>query len=50
MAGMPSGVLTHLAWWFDVNLATPCNKCDETIAKQVDAMALVNMSSHFCQW
>jgi hypothetical protein len=33
----------------NVNLAAPCNGCDKMIAEQVDAMALVNMSSHFCQ-
>ena len=56
--------VTHVneAWWacpkgchpillgdLNVNLAAPRNKCDDTIANQVDAMALTDMSNHFCQ-
>ena len=33
----------------NINLAAPCDERDKTIAKLVDTMALVNMSSHFCQ-
>jgi hypothetical protein len=33
----------------NVNLAAPRDERDETIAKQVDTMNLVNMSSRFCQ-
>jgi hypothetical protein len=33
----------------NVNLAAPCNERDDTIADQVDAMALTDMSNHFCQ-
>ncbi len=55
---------THVdeAWWacpkgchpillgdLNVNLAAPCNERDDTIANQVDAMVLTNMSNHFCQ-
>ncbi len=56
--------LTHVneAWWacpkgchpillgdLNVNLAAPRNERDDTITNQVDAMALTNMSNHFCQ-
>jgi hypothetical protein len=33
----------------NVNLAAPRDERDKTIARQVDAMVLVDMSSHFCQ-
>jgi hypothetical protein len=33
----------------NINLAALCNKRDDTIANQVDAMALADMSNHFCQ-
>jgi hypothetical protein len=33
----------------NINLAAPLNKRDNTIAEQVDAMALIDMTSHFCQ-
>ena len=33
----------------NVNLAAPRDERDKTIAKLVDTMALVNMSSYFCQ-
>ncbi len=33
----------------NVNLAAPHNKPGKMIAEKVDAMALVDMSSHFCQ-
>ncbi len=31
------------------NLCAPCMEREETVAEQVDAMDLVNMSRHFCQ-
>jgi hypothetical protein len=43
------GCLPILLGDLNVNLAAPCNKRNDTIAKQVDAMALVDMSNHFCQ-
>jgi hypothetical protein len=45
----PRGCIPILLRDLNVNLAAPCNKHNKTIAKQVDAMALVNMSNHFCQ-
>jgi hypothetical protein len=45
----PKGCLPILLGDLNVNLAAPCNKCDDTIAEQVDAMALIDMSNHFCQ-
>jgi hypothetical protein len=45
----PKGCLPILFGDLNVNLSAPCNKCNNTIAKQVDAMALINMSSHFRQ-
>jgi hypothetical protein len=44
------GCLPILLGDLNVNLAAPRNKRDNTIAKQVDAMALIDMPSHFCQW
>ncbi len=44
------GCLPILLGDLNVNLAAPCNDCNDTIAKQVDAMALVDMANHFCQW
>jgi hypothetical protein len=45
----PKGCLPILLGDLNVNLAAPCNKRNDAIAKQVDAMALINMSNHFCQ-
>ncbi len=45
----PRGCLPILLGNLNVNLAAPRNKRDKMIAQQVDAMALVDMSSHFCQ-
>jgi hypothetical protein len=41
----PKGCLPILLGDLNVNLAAPCHECTNTIAKQVDAMALVNMSN-----
>jgi hypothetical protein len=46
----PKGCLPILLGDLNVNLAAPRNKPNNTIAKQVDAMTLIDMSSHFCQW
>jgi hypothetical protein len=45
----PKGCLPIVLGDLNVNLAAPCNKCDETIAKQVDTMNLVELSSRFPQ-
>ncbi len=45
----PRGCLPILLGNLNVNLAPPRDEHNKTIAKQVDAMALVDMSSHFCQ-
>jgi hypothetical protein len=45
----PKGCHPILLGDLNVNLAAPRNKCDDTIANQVDAMALTDMSNHFCQ-
>jgi hypothetical protein len=45
----PKGCLPIVLGDLNTNLATLCNKQDETIAKQVDNMNLVNMSSCFRQ-
>ncbi len=45
----PKGCLPILLGDLNVNLAAPCSKRDDTIAKQVDAMALIKMTSHFDQ-
>ncbi len=45
----PRGCLPILLGNLNVNLAPPCNECKKMIAEQVDAMVLVDMSSHFCQ-
>jgi hypothetical protein len=45
----PKGCLPILLDDLNVNLTAPGNKQDETIAKQVDVMILVDMSSCFCQ-
>jgi hypothetical protein len=45
----PKGCLPILLGNLNVNLAALRNEHDDTIAKQVDAMALIDMSSHFCQ-
>ncbi len=44
------GCLLILLGDLNVNLAAPFNKWDDMIAKQVDAMVLIDMSSHSCQW
>ncbi len=46
----PKGCLPILLGDLNINLAAPCNEHDDTIAEQVNAMALINMTSHFCQW
>jgi hypothetical protein len=46
----PKGCLPILLGDLNVNLTAPRNKRNDTIAKQVNAMALINMTSHFCQW
>jgi hypothetical protein len=46
----PKSCLPILLGDLNVNLAAPCNERNDVIAKQVDAMALINMTSHFCQW
>jgi len=45
----PKGHLPILLGDLNVNLAVLRNKRDDAIAKQVDAMALINRSSHFRQ-
>jgi hypothetical protein len=45
----PKGCLPILLGDLNVNLAAPRNERDDTITKQVDAMALINMSNHFRQ-
>ncbi len=46
----PKGCLLILLGDLNVNLTAPHNKHNDTIAKQVDTMALIDMTSHFCQW
>ena len=46
----PKSCLPILLGDLNVNLAAPCNERNNTIAKQVDIMALIDMTSHFCQW
>ncbi len=46
----PKVCLPILLGDLNVNLAAPRNERDDTIANQVDAMALIDMSNHFCQW
>jgi hypothetical protein len=45
----PKGCLPIMLGDLNINLATPRDKRDKTIAKLVDTMALIDMSSHFCQ-
>jgi hypothetical protein len=45
----PKGCLPILLGDLNVNLAAPRNDRDDTIADQVDAMALIDMSTHFRQ-
>ena len=45
----PKGCLPIVLGDLNVNLAAPRDERDETIAEQVDAMNLVDMSSRFCQ-
>jgi hypothetical protein len=45
----PKGCHPILLGNLNVNLAAPCNECDDTIANQVDAIALTDMSNHFRQ-
>jgi hypothetical protein len=45
----PKGAHPILVGNLNFNLHVPRTKREETIAKQVDAMDLVNMSRHFCQ-
>jgi hypothetical protein len=44
----PKGCHPILLGDLNVNLAALCNECNDTIADQVDAMALADMSNHFC--
>jgi hypothetical protein len=46
----PKSCLPILLGDLNVNLTAPRNDRNDTIAKQVDAMALINISNHFCQW
>jgi hypothetical protein len=46
----PKGCHPILLGDLNVNLAALCNERNDTIADQVDAMVLTNMSNHFCQW
>jgi hypothetical protein len=45
----PKGCLPIVLGDLNINLTAPHNKCNETIAKQVDTMNLVDMSSRFRQ-
>ncbi len=45
----PKGCLPILLGDLNVNLAAPRNNRNDTIADQVDAMALIDMSTHFRQ-
>jgi hypothetical protein len=45
----PKGCHPILLRDLNVDLAAPRNERDDTIANQVDAMALTDMSNHFCQ-
>jgi hypothetical protein len=45
----PKGAHPILVGDLNLNLRAPRSKREETIAKQVDAMDLVDMSRHFCQ-
>jgi hypothetical protein len=46
----PKGCLLILLGDLNVNLAAPRNEHNDTIAEQVDAMALIDMTNHFYQW
>ena len=46
----PKGCLPIMLGNLNVNLAALRNERDKMIAELMDAMALVDMSSHFCQW
>ena len=45
----PAGAHPILVGNLNLNLCAPCTEQEETIAEQVDAMELVNMSRHFYQ-
>jgi hypothetical protein len=45
----PKGAHPILVGDLNFNLRVPCTEREETIAEQVDAMDLVDMSRHFCQ-
>jgi hypothetical protein len=45
----PKGAHPILVGDLNLNLRAPCTEREETIAEQVDAMNLVDMSRHFCQ-
>ncbi len=45
----PKGCLPILLGDLNVNLAALRNECNDMITKQVDAMALIDMSIHSCQ-
>jgi hypothetical protein len=45
----PAGAHPILVGNLNFNFCAPCTEQEETIAKQVDAMGLVDMSRHFCQ-
>jgi hypothetical protein len=46
----PKGCFPNLLGDLNINLAAPRSKCEDTITEQVDTMALIDMTSHFCQW
>ncbi len=45
----PTGAHLLLVGNLNFNFCAPCTEHEETIAEQVDAMDLVDMSRHFCQ-
>jgi hypothetical protein len=45
----PAGARPLLVGDLNFNFCAPCTEREETIAKQVDAMDLIDMSRHFCQ-
>jgi hypothetical protein len=45
----PTGAHPILVGNLNINLFAPCTECEETIAKQVDAMDVVDLSRHFYQ-
>ncbi len=45
----PKGYFPILLGDLNVNLTAPCNERNNRIPEQVDTMALIDMTSHFCQ-